>query len=112
MKKNPNDKVGTYRLRAYPAAQPRDMMHENLPYRINQLNMRGLGTVIRRLISATILIAFIIFSFSVIIFATSMKTLIKENPAVYACASNHGASHIASLPFSHPHPSTPSLSRP
>ena len=81
MKKNPNDKVGTYRLRAYPAAQPRDMMHENLPYRINQLNMRGLGTVIRRLISATILIAFIILSFSVIIFATSMKTLIKENPA-------------------------------
>ena len=48
------------------------MMHENLPYRINQLNMRGLGTVIRRLISATILIAFIIFSFSVIIFATAL----------------------------------------
>lgn len=69
---------GGQKLKAYPAAQPRDVMHENLPYRINALDARGMGTALRRLVSLSFLSAFILVSFGTIIAVNSSKNAAQQ----------------------------------
>lgn len=75
---------GTRRLRAYEPSQPRDVQHENLPYRLLACNCRALGTLLRRLASFSLLCAFIMFSFGVIIAVNAPKT----DPAALLALTN------------------------
>ena len=66
------------RLKAYAAPQPRDLLHENLPYRINALGVRGLSTLVRRLISTALLMSFLLVSFGMIAVVNSLKADLTE----------------------------------
>ena len=75
------------RLKAYAAAQPRDVLHENLPYRINALNVRGFGTVLRRIFSLSFLSLFILVSFGTIIAVNTSKNAARQSIAGIAGVS-------------------------
>lgn len=61
------------RLRAFPAPQPRDVLHQNLPYRILALNARGMSTLLRRGVAMALLSACLLVSFAIIIAVNSLK---------------------------------------
>lgn len=75
------------KLKAYPAAQPRDVLHENLPYRILAFDLRGLSTLLRRAISYSFLILFILVSFGTIIAVNSSKTAAQQQLATVTTLS-------------------------
>jgi len=79
-------RLGGRRLRAYPAAQPRDVLHANLPFRILALNCRGFTTLLRRLISTLCLLIFLAISFAAIIVVNAAKGAVR-NPADIGLAS-------------------------
>lgn len=79
------------RLKAYAAPQPRDVLHENLPFRILAFNLRGLTTALRRVISYAILSLFMLISF-----ATSNPRRDSSNPLLATRRSSR--SICSSLP--------------
>ena len=62
-----------WRLRAFAPPHPRDVLHENLPYRLLRLDFKAFTTFCRRLIATALLVAFLLVSFGVIIAVNAAK---------------------------------------
>ena len=62
-----------WRLRAFVPPHPRDVLHENLPYRLLRLDFKAFTTFCRRLIATALLVAFLLVSFGVIIGVNAAK---------------------------------------
>jgi tripartite-type tricarboxylate transporter receptor subunit TctC len=62
-----------WRLRAFAPPHPRDVLHENLPYRLLRLDFKAFTTFCRRLIATALLVAFLLVSFGVIIGVNAAK---------------------------------------